>query len=454
MLKRRLICAFIVISLLCPVLCASGAQVSPYAIKVNRAMNTVTIYEMDDQGAYTVPVKAMICSTARSGYVTPLGSYTLKEYRSAWRLMLDGTYGQYATCFSGHYLFHSICYSDDSHDAMVRDAYNNLGEPASMGCVRLQTEDAKWIFDHCPAGTPVTVYDDAEDPGPLGKPKKAVDYITPEQYNGWDPTDPAQDNPWHRVEAEMVEMTDKRLALTAGEAISMQVQVLPQGAWLNWSSSDESVATVDAAGTVIAKTAGKVKIKAEGVNGVNDVCSVQVSGQLLPYDDLRPGAWYYSEIRSALEQGLFRGVSHTTFAPDMPMTRAMVVQALYNTEKNAAEQNKEFSDVLPGSWYYEAVTWAASCNVVNGTSELYFEPDRPMSRQELATILWRYAGKPAANEGNMDFSDSELIAVFAREAMTWMVEKGYLQGANGKLQPQKTATRAETAVLLQRCLKG
>lgn len=65
-----------------------------------------------------------------------------------------------------------------------------------MGCVRLQVADAKWIYDNCPGGTQVTIYEDWDSPGPLGKPEKLVDEITPETHNGWEPTDPAEGNPW------------------------------------------------------------------------------------------------------------------------------------------------------------------------------------------------------------------------------------------------------------------
>ncbi len=94
-MKRRILCLLLVLALLCGTVFAAGTK-SPYAIRVNRALNTVTVYEQDENGDYTVPVKAMICSTARPGYVTPLGTYTLGSYRSEWRLMLDGSYGQYA----------------------------------------------------------------------------------------------------------------------------------------------------------------------------------------------------------------------------------------------------------------------------------------------------------------------------------------------------------------------
>lgn len=101
--------------------------------------------------------------------------------------MFDGTWGQYSTQFSGHYLFHSICYTEPDPATLIASEYNLLGEVASLGCVRLQTADAKWIYDHCPAGTRVTIYE-GDEAGPLGKPARAVDKV-PDDC-GWDPTDP------------------------------------------------------------------------------------------------------------------------------------------------------------------------------------------------------------------------------------------------------------------------
>ncbi len=173
-----------------------AAKQSPYYIRVNRLQNCVTIYGLDSNGGYSVPVKAMVCSTGREGHATPLGDFAVQDFKAKWCFMIDGSYGQYATGFrSGGYLFHSICYTAKSHDAMMVDEYNLLGNYASLGCVRLQTADAKWIFDNCPVGTGVTVYED-EEPGPLGKPGKMIEEITEEMNNGWDPTDPAEGNPW------------------------------------------------------------------------------------------------------------------------------------------------------------------------------------------------------------------------------------------------------------------
>ena len=170
----------------------------PYYIMVNRAQSTVTVYELDERGYYTVPVKAMICSTGRKGHATPTGTYTIGG-RWSWVHMLDNSYGQYCTQISGNILFHSVCYTKRDPSTLMTSEYNGLGAPASLGCVRLQTIDAKWIYDNCARGTKVTIYDDADSPGPLGKPTTLVGYISDTQANGWDPTDPRENNPWHKI---------------------------------------------------------------------------------------------------------------------------------------------------------------------------------------------------------------------------------------------------------------
>lgn len=445
---KRVVCVILV----CLMLSGSVAA-SPYAIKVNRAANTVTIYEQDETGAYTKPVKAMVCSTARSPHTTPLGSFTLKEYRSEWRLMLDGTYGQYATCFRGHYLFHSVCYSDDRHDAMIRDAYNNLGKAASMGCVRLQTADAKWIFDNCPAGTPVTIYDDADNPGPLGKPDKMVEQITEQMHNGWDPTDPASGNPWKMIKAQKVTVKDAGMTLISGQSAAVEWTVEPAQAQVFWHSSDENVATVSN-GVITAVGSGTAKITAEGYGGAADTITVTVKGELLPFADLTPGAWYYDAVRGAVEEGLFGGVSDNRFDPNVPMTRAMVVQVLYNMQKKPSKAERlQFADVPEDAWYYDAVSWAVSEGIVNGVSQTTFAPDRAMTRQELAAVLWRYAGEPEGKGDLAKFTDGEKTAPYAQTAMVWMTQKGLLQGTDGKLLPTQTATRLQTAVIMYRYIQ-
>ncbi|MBR0517708.1 MAG: L,D-transpeptidase family protein, partial [Firmicutes bacterium] len=170
---------------------------SPYYIMVNRKANCVTVYGLDPDGYYSIPVRAMVASTGRAGCETPPGTFSISN-RAAWMYMADGSYGQYATRFNGAILFHSVCYKRKDPSTLMTYEYNALGGFASLGCVRLQTADAKWVFDNCPQGTKVIIYD-GDDPGPLGKPDTLVPQISEAQDNGWDPTDPRQENPWKSV---------------------------------------------------------------------------------------------------------------------------------------------------------------------------------------------------------------------------------------------------------------
>ena len=150
---------------------------------------------MDEAGEYTVPYKAMICSTGLYN-ATPRGTYQIST-KYLWRELYGGVYGQYATRIHGGVLFHSVPYYSKSKSSLCTDKYNKLGQQASMGCVRLTVEDAKWIAENCPVGTTVEIYDD-DDPGPLGKPE-AIKIDTDSPNKGWDPTDPDEDNPWHEL---------------------------------------------------------------------------------------------------------------------------------------------------------------------------------------------------------------------------------------------------------------
>ncbi len=174
---------------------ASDETEFPYYIKINRRQNCITVYTSDENGEYTVPYKAMICSTGLYN-ATPRGTFHLST-KYLWRELYGKVYGQYATRITGGVLFHSVPYYKKSKGALCTEKYNKLGQQASMGCVRLTVEDAKWIADNCPSGTTVEIYDD-DDPGPLGKPEAAhIDTDSPNK--GWDPTDPDVENPWHQL---------------------------------------------------------------------------------------------------------------------------------------------------------------------------------------------------------------------------------------------------------------
>lgn len=165
---------------------------SPYYITVNRTQNIVIIYTKDDKGQYTVPIKAMVCSVGL-GERTPVGEFTT-SVKWRWAMLNGDVYGQYVFRFKGPYLFHSVPYYSANPSKLETEEYNKLGEKASLGCVRLTVEDAKWLVDNIPSGTKVKIYDsDAPEPLPKPVPVK-IDLKSPNK--GWDPTDPSAQNPW------------------------------------------------------------------------------------------------------------------------------------------------------------------------------------------------------------------------------------------------------------------
>ena len=174
----------------------------PYFVKVNRAMGCVNVYGIDSEGQYTIPVKAFTCSVGREGEETIVGEGYRTSDKYEWRLMVDYTYGMYAYRISGGYLFHSVPYYTANNGSLETEEFNKLGSPASLGCVRMCVRDVKWIYDNCPQGTQVTIYDDTTTPGPLGKPEM-IKIPVNSPNAGWDPTDPNPQNPWKDCKAEI-----------------------------------------------------------------------------------------------------------------------------------------------------------------------------------------------------------------------------------------------------------
>lgn len=164
-----------------------------YCIKVNYGAQVVNVYKKDSSGNYTVPVKAMVCST---GTATPTSGIYSIPARWEWLRLQGYVWGHYSTQIKGNILFHSVPYLEKGNPASLEYwEYDKLGTYASAGCVRLKVIDAKWIYDNCGKGTKVEFYSDS-NPGPLGKPssKKISSYS--EELRNWDPTDPNPNNPW------------------------------------------------------------------------------------------------------------------------------------------------------------------------------------------------------------------------------------------------------------------
>ena len=168
---------------------ARSGDPQPYSIDVIRSQNVVVVYGKDETGAWTVPVKSFLCSTGRS---TPQGNYSLGPKRE-WGLLFGNVYGQYVSRITGDILFHSVPYYRKDKGSLETEEFNKLGTTASLGCVRMAVGDVKWIYDFCPSGTPVRIYD--ADRLPVEMPTALV--LDPaDPRSGWDPTDPDPENPW------------------------------------------------------------------------------------------------------------------------------------------------------------------------------------------------------------------------------------------------------------------
>ncbi len=173
-----------------------------YMIKVNKQQNVVTIYK--NKGGKYEPYKAFVCS---AGYATPTGSFSLGE-KMRWHVLDGPSYGQYCSRIYNGFLFHSVWYYQNgqkSSQSYVQ--YNRLGSTASHGCVRLTVADAKWIYDNCPSGTKVVIYN-SKNPGPLGKPRA----MKVRGYTGWDPTDPDPANPYKNKKPTIQGVEKKNIA--------------------------------------------------------------------------------------------------------------------------------------------------------------------------------------------------------------------------------------------------
>ena len=172
------------------------------------------------------------------------------------------------------------------------------------------------------------------------------------------------------------------------------------------------------------------------------------------YSDLDVTAWYHEGVDYVLLNGLMNGMSSREFAPEGKLTRAQLVTILYRMAGSPSVEGLKnpFTDVPGGSWYTDAVIWAAEEGVVKGTSKTTFSPEVSITREQIATILYRYAGAEAVSENHLaGFRDADKISPYAADALNWAVAKGLINGmGDGTVAPGETATRAQIAVILMR----
>ena len=177
-----------------------------------------------------------------------------------------------------------------------------------------------------------------------------------------------------------------------------------------------------------------------------------------PFDDVKEGCWYDAAASFVYKNGLMEGTAEKTFSPDVNFSRAMIAQILYAmAEKPAVKDASTFKDVPAGKWYTNAVTWCASKGIVSGYPDKTFKPDAAIKRQEIATILRKYAevnGKNVKASGDLSkFSDQAKVSNYAKDAMKWAVGNKMISGnkigSAVLLDPLGTTTRAQAAVILK-----
>lgn len=174
------------------------------------------------------------------------------------------------------------------------------------------------------------------------------------------------------------------------------------------------------------------------------------------FTDVPEGEWYYDAVYYAVDKGLFNGISATEFAPGANTTRAMLSTVLHRFQGSpTVAYTPVFSDVPDGTWYTNGTVWAGVNKIVNGIGDGTFRPENLLTRQQIAVMLYNYAnwlGCDTAGRVSLgdSFTDGEVTAVWAYDAVSWAASTGILRGSEGLLRPDAYASRAELAIMLQR----
>lgn len=281
------------------------------------------------------------------------------------------------------------------------------------------------------------------------------------------------------IPATGITVNPTSVSIKEGETAAVTATVTPDNATdktVTWVSADSTIATVDN-GTITGVTAGTTTVTATCGN-VSASVAVTVTaetepdpeepgtdpgeptpdpepGVTLPYTDVTPDAWYYDTVADVYEKGLMTGMNPTTFAPAETLARAQFAIILYRMESEPdIAFEATFKDVTDGQWYTDAILWAADASVVTGYSNGNFGPADKINREQMATMMFRYANaKGLDTSQRADFSsypDAGSVSPFAKDAMSWCVANGIISGDNGRLNPQDETARAVCATIISR----
>lgn len=171
---------------------------------------------------------------------------------------------------------------------------------------------------------------------------------------------------------------------------------------------------------------------------------------------MNTNAWYHPATDYVLEESLMNGYADGTFHPSSTLSRAQLCQILNNSEgRPAVSGGSGFADVPNSLWCADMVAWASDNGIVTGYGDGTFRPDGSITREQLATMLWRYAGSPESSHSLERYTDAAQISSYAREALAWANENTIVNGyGDGRLGPKGVATRAHVAQMLKSFLTG
>ena len=231
-----------------------------------------------------------------------------------------------------------------------------------------------------------------------------------------------------------------------GYAVDTVIVTGPNGKEVAATPNDDGTYT-------FVQPSGKVTITVtfRKLNSVSD-CPRDENCPMAPFTDADRNAWYHDGVHYCVEHGLMMGTSQTTFAPDIVTTRGMIVTILWRLEGSPiVGASLDYDDVKAEAWYGEAVRWADSIGVVTGYGNGKFGPNDTITREQMAAMLWRYAGSPKVDGSLSSFTDGAQTSSWAQPAMIWAVEQGLITGVgNDRLEPRGQATRAQAATILMR----
>lgn len=310
------------------------------------------------------------------------------------------------------------------------------------------------------SGNPMTRPDKTD--GGMQTPPDGAD----SQQNGTRPEKPSDDkNGWTGGKGQSANR-ESALGIKKGSVITVQdasgktlytATALGSMSSVIFSSADIKegetyTVLVDGAsvGTATAKLGTSTSDGGSFAPGQNQNGGAQPGG-VSGFADVPQDNWFADAVKYVSENKLMNGTSTTAFSPNENMSRAMLATVLYRMSGETAEAGSSFGDVSSSAYYAAAVNWASSKGIVNGTGANAFAPNASITREQLAAMLYRYAGEPSVSADLSAYTDAVSISPYAEKAVEWCVAKGILNGKSAtRLAPQDTATRAECAAMLQR----